>query len=144
MNELSNDECDPDNFQENAKAWVKKFCSVYQTKHVTPYVHALAIHVPEFIRLHGNITKFTQQGLEKFNDLTTKHYLRSTNHREAEAMVQLMEKRNRLEGLEVEGYQRKVRTCKCHYCGQIGHNKRTCPARDQENSSPSHTHSFGQ
>ena len=96
--------------QKNAKAWVRKFCSLYQTKHVTPYMHALAMHDPEFICLHGNITKFTQQGLEKFNDLITKHYLRSTKHMEAEAMVQLMEKRNRLEGLEVEGYQRKVRT----------------------------------
>ena len=50
-----------------------------------------------------------------------------------------MEKRNRLEGLEVEEYQRKVRTCKCHCCGQIGHKKRTCPARDQENAVPLHT-----
>ena len=77
MNELSNNECDPDNFQENAKAWVRKCCSLYQTKHVTPFMHALAMHVPAFTRLNGNITKFTQQGLDKLNDLTTKHYIPS-------------------------------------------------------------------
>jgi len=133
MNKLSKDDCDPDDFQLKAKAWVRKFCSVYQTKHVTPYVHALAMHVPEFIRLHGNITKFTQQGLEKLNDLTTKHYLHSTNHRETEALMQLMEKKNQLEGLGTDGYQRKVRMCTCRNCGQVGHNRRTCPTRDQEN-----------
>jgi len=131
IKDLNNDDCDPDSFEVAAKDWVRTFCSIYQTKHVTPYIHAFAMHVPEFVRLYGNITKFTQQGLEKLNDLTTKQYLHSTNHREAEALVQLMEKRNRLEELEAEGYQRQIRTCKCSSCGQIGHNKCTCPAREQ-------------
>ena len=110
-----------------AKDRVRTFCSVYQTKHVTPYVHVFAMHVPQFIRLYRNITKFTQHGLEKLNDLTTKQYLRSTNHRETEALVQLIENRNRLEELEAKGYERQVRTCRCSNCGQIGHNKHTYP-----------------
>ena len=60
------------------------------------------MHVLEFIHLHGNITKVTKQGLEKLYDLTTKHYLHSTNHRETEALLQLMEKRNQFEDLEIE------------------------------------------
>ena len=38
----------------------------------------MAMHMPQFIELYGNITKFTEQGLDKLNDLTTKHYFRST------------------------------------------------------------------
>ena len=54
------------------KAWVRLFTSVYQTKDVTPYIHALGMHVSEFLHLYGNIVMFNQQGLEKLNDLTTK------------------------------------------------------------------------
>ena len=120
----------------NAKAWVGDFCSLYQTKHVTPYVHALAMHVPQFIELYGNLTKFTEQGLEKLNDLTTQHYLRSTNHKDKEmdSLQQLILKRNRLENLELDGYQRTKRKCTCTICGQTGHNKRRCLAELQVNT----------
>ena len=94
------------------------------------------MHVLEFIHLHGNITKVTKQGLEKLYDLTTKHYLHSTNHRETEALLQLMEKRNQFEDLEIERYQQKVRMCTCRNCGQVGHNRCTCPTKDQENVPP--------
>ena len=50
------------------------------------------MHVPGFIRLHGNITKYTA-GSGKLNDLMAKHCLQSTNDREAENLVRLMEKR---------------------------------------------------
>lgn len=73
-------------------------------------MHAFAQHVPEFLRLYGNI--FSQQGLEKLNDLTTKHYQRATNQ-VYEALKQVLEKRNRIELLEDGGYQRtkRVQTC---------------------------------
>ena len=45
---------------------------MYQTRHITPYVHAFANHVPEFLKLHGSLY---QQGLENLNDLETKEYL---------------------------------------------------------------------
>lgn len=52
-------------FEVDAKEWVRLFISVYQTKDVTPYMHAFAMHVPEFLWLHhGNISIFSQQGLE--------------------------------------------------------------------------------
>lgn len=95
-------------------------------QNVTPYIHALAMHVPELVRLHGNLSNFTQQGLEKLNDVTTTHYLRGTNHRKQEALQQLMQKRNRLEELETGRCVRMKRTCKCSSCGQLGHNKRRC------------------
>ena len=57
-------------------------------------MHAFAMHVPEFLKLYGNITMFTQQGLEKLNDITTIHFQRSSNYREMEALVQVLEKQN--------------------------------------------------
>ena len=77
---LKSDDIDNNDFKEQAQQWVRDFCSVYQTKHVTPYVLALAMHAHEFIELHGNVSRFSKQGLEKLNNLTAKHYLRSTNH----------------------------------------------------------------
>jgi hypothetical protein len=131
INYLKRDDCVADEIEAGAKQWVRDFCSIYQTKHVTPYAHAFAMHVPEFVRTHGNISKCCQQGLEKLNDVTTLHYLRGTNHKKEEALVQ---KRNRLEDLEAKGYQRQKRICKCSSCGQTGHNKRKCLAPIDVNS----------
>lgn len=49
-------------------------------------MHSFANHAPEFIRHYGSVAKFSQEGLEKLNDITTKHYQRSTNHRDQEAL----------------------------------------------------------
>ena len=46
----------------------------------TPYMHSLVMHVSEFIDLYVSLKPFSQQGLEKLSDLTTIHYMRSTNH----------------------------------------------------------------
>ena len=90
-------------------------------------MHALAMHVSEFIGLYGNIVTFSQQGLEKLKDITTIHFQHSTNHREAEALQQLLEKRNRLDELESE-CQRSKQIQKCSLCKSVGHNKRSCPS----------------
>ena len=128
-------DCDANEIETGEKQWVTKFRSVYQTKHVTPYVHALAMHVPEFVRKYGNISSFGQPGLEKLNDVTTTHYLRGTNHRkkDSEALFQLLQKRNRLEELEAEGYRRQKRVSTCSNCGDSGHNKRRCLTQIQLN-----------
>lgn len=77
-------------------------------------------------RVHGKdstIHKFTQQGLEKLNDLTTQHYLRSTNHHNVDAFKQVMEKWNRLEQLTDGGYRRTSRPQHCGICGLTTHTK---------------------
>ena len=53
----------PCELQSDIKNWVRKFLRVYQTKKITPYVHAFAFHVPEFVERYGDICKFSQQGL---------------------------------------------------------------------------------
>ena len=61
-------------FKSCSREWVSKFISIYQTKNVTPYVHAMFNHVEEFMEIHGCILPFSQQDLEKLNDVMTKHY----------------------------------------------------------------------
>jgi hypothetical protein len=127
--ELEKHDVDHNDLQQDVKNWVKRFLQVYQTKNITPYVHSFAYHAPEFIEHYGNICQFTQQGLEKLNDLTTQHYLRSTNHRNLDALKQVLEKRNRLEELADSGFKRTVNPHQCSICRQTTHNKRTCPSR---------------
>ena len=54
--------------------WGRNFLCVYQSKDVTPYIHALMNHVGQFMQIHGSILPFTQQGLEKLNDVVTKNF----------------------------------------------------------------------
>ena len=89
-------------------------------------MHAFAMHIAEFIHLHGSVVKFTQQGLEKLNDVTTKHFQRATNHKEIQSLKQILEKQLRIEELEERGYQRTKRLQTCSKCKQAGHNKRSC------------------
>ena len=41
----------------------------------------------------------------------------------------MLQKRNRLEELDIGGHQRIVQKQKCSICGNYNHNKRTCPQR---------------
>lgn len=90
--------------------WVQKFLTVYQVKNITPYVHALANHVSEFPWLNGSLVPYNQQGLEKLNDFTMKDYQRSSNHRDVEALKQILEK-NHIEYLEDHMYVGKKEWC---------------------------------
>ena len=124
---------DADHFGIEAKKWVTDFTAIYQTKNVTPYIHLMAMHVPEFFKKYGNLVQFTQQGMEKLNDQTSIDFARSTNHnyRSLEALKQLMEKKNRIEYLEDHGFERQAKQTVCSLCHESGHNKRTCKLREQ-------------
>ena len=91
-------------------------------------MHALAMHVSEFIHLYGNLVAFTQQGLEKLNDITTKQFQRSTNHRDISSLKQILEKRNRIELLEDDEIKRVPKMQVCSICKLPGHNRKTCKA----------------
>ena len=54
--------------------WLSNFLELYQTKDVTPYMHALYAHVPKFLNLYTNITHHTHQDMEKYNDRSSKDY----------------------------------------------------------------------
>lgn len=116
-----------DEFKCKVEDWLKNFLSVYQTKNVTPYIHLLVCHIPEFLKRYGTIASFSQQGVERLNDLITKDYFRSTNHRDA--LMQIMLKLNRLEELNDNGCVRARGTHRCTKCKAVGHNARTCDKR---------------
>ena len=82
------------------------FSKVYLAKDVTPYMHALCYHVPEFLSLYQNIAYYTQQGLEKYNNRASKDFFRSTIHKGVDALKQLLLKKNRIQFLEAAGYER--------------------------------------
>jgi len=131
IKELSSaDSSDAVKFDASAKVWVQKFVSVYQSKDVTPYLHAFSMHVSQFLCLHGNISVFSQQGLEKSNDLITKYFQHSSNHHEMDSLKQILEKQNRIDSLEE--YQRDKRSMKCSICQLSGHNKRFCKKKQDE------------
>jgi hypothetical protein len=119
-------EVNVEKFKQDTQSWFELFLSIYPAKHVTPYMHALLWHVPEFLELYGKIHPFTQQGLEKLNDKTTKDFFRSTNQRGIDALFQLVEKRNRMEYLEDLGCTRQPRDLCCSNCKEVGHNIKTC------------------
>ena len=49
--------------EDKIKKWFQKFLGLYQAKDVTPYMHALYAHVPEFLKLYQNLAYYTQQGM---------------------------------------------------------------------------------
>ena len=127
----SNDQLNADQLQDDVDEWITLFLSIYQTKHVTPYMHIFRSHVPQFIKIYGTLSPFSQQGLEKLNDDITKDYFRSTNHHDTESLSQLMFKLNRLEELSHDSYRIK-NTHVCKLCKSTGHNSRTCPSKSKE------------
>ena len=79
--------------------------------------------------MHGSILPciYSILGLEKYNDIVTKTYFRSTSHKGTDALLQIMQKQNRLEYLTDAGVCKKmVLDIKCSNCKEKGHNKCTC------------------
>jgi hypothetical protein len=119
---LTNNSFDKNILKISTSSWLERFVSIYQSVTVTPYMHIFAQHLHEMVELHGDISLFTMQGefsskeflfnqylyrvlydqgLEKLNDITTKHYFNSTNRNE-NFLEQLLNKRNRMESMYLE------------------------------------------
>ena len=111
-------------FETKSKRFVQMFTEL---KHVTPYMHAMMMHVSQFMQIHKAILPFTQHGMEKYNDSMTKDSFRSSSHRGQECLTQILQKQNRLEYPEHAGAKRTKRySVKCGNCGEQGHNHATC------------------
>ena len=119
-------------FEKAARKWVELYGGhLFLAKDVTPYMHILCNHLPQAMRMHGNVVDFCQQGLEKLNDMITKWYFRSTNYSKT-ALTQIMHKQYRIRQLEGKCRRAPKFQMTCSKCDKTGHNKRTC--KDQENT----------
>ena len=79
------------------------------------------------MEIHGSILPFSQQGLVKLNDVMTKHYFRAMSHQNEKALLQLIQKQNRIEHLKDMGAQPgKHHSISCNNCSEIGHNMCSC------------------
>ncbi|XP_021352099.1 uncharacterized protein LOC110466641 isoform X1 [Mizuhopecten yessoensis] len=116
---------DADELEERTKEWCLLYVEAFQSRDITPYIHILRCHAHELIRRHGDISSFTQQGLEKLNDTITKQYFRGSCHKPQLALRQIMEKQNRISILE-NSQRQKSKTLKCSCCGGADHNKISC------------------
>ena len=83
------------------KEWLKSYTKISNNV-ITPYIHVLCFHVPEFIDQYGPLRKYSMQGLEKFNDITKINYFMQTNHQK-NFHVSLIKKINRLEFIDLKG-----------------------------------------
>ena len=78
-----------------------------------PYMHCTMNRVSEFLKTHGSILQFTQQGIEKYNDILTKDFFRSSSHHQESSLLQILQKQNRIEYLQSMGAARKKQEVKC-------------------------------
>ena len=116
-----------DKYEKLCRNWGLKCLELYHKKEVTPYIHAMICHVGEFMRIHGCLLSFTQHGLEKYNDTMTKDVFCCSSHKGEQALVQILQKQNRVEYLlENDAKRRKHHEVTCANCSTEGHNKLTC------------------
>lgn len=106
--------------------WFKLYTETFPAKNVTPYIHILHCHVVEMLQIHGQISMFTQEGLEKLNDQSTVNFFGSTNRHGSLALKQLLLKSKRVAFYQDNGYSRERDSRQCSQCGQVGHYKVTC------------------
>ena len=50
------------NLKDKMTKWFEIFLTLYQAKDVMPYMHALYHHVPEFLKLYGNLIQSARHG----------------------------------------------------------------------------------
>lgn len=109
--------------------WVRVFTSdVYMARDAICYIHLLVSHLPYFVEEHGGIAVFAQQKFEYMNHALTQAYFRGSNHRNTEALVQVLQKYNRIMMLHSQ-VDLKTNTYSCTICGQGDHKRSFCPKR---------------
>ena len=132
LRQTYDDEREVNDLKIEISRWTTDFLCIYQTTDVTPYMHAFRCHAPEFLKLYGNIANFNQQGLEKYNDVVSKDFFRSSNHKGVEALRQILLKRNRIQFLEAMGAERVKNSYRCRNCNTHGHSIKRCTEKCSE------------
>jgi len=79
------------------------FKKIYLKKYMTPYFHVLTNHVEEMLENTQNLNLFSQQGLEKLNNFTTKEFFLSTNKKKtknSDFVIQILFRRMRIDNFK--------------------------------------------
>ena len=97
-NQIKNNELSSDNVKTVTKDWLRLFVSLFEPKHITPYIHGFVYHLHEMVEKHGDINQYAQEGMEKLNHLTHSQVFRATNL-DKTYLQQVLRKRNRMEAL---------------------------------------------
>jgi len=94
-----------------------------------PYMHLMITHLPEFLHIHWSISLFTQKNLEKLNDVYTQLHFNRNNHKDMEALKQILLRKNRLEFYADSGYESVKHPRNGSLCTLTGHYKCTCSSQ---------------
>lgn len=101
----------PEHLFEKCRAWAELFlslgCNRTGYNNITPYIHVLVYHIPWFVKTYGKLSKFSGQGVEKINDQVKMIHQKKTN--KIDATVDALKVRKRIEFLQAENCDRKVR-----------------------------------
>ena len=82
--------------QQQTKRWYDIFIDTYKKFNETPYIHAFHSHLHDQIDEVGDLTKFSQQSVEKLNDFTTREYFNATN-KHSDYLQQMLCRRERID-----------------------------------------------
>ena len=99
---IKDDKITGEQLKRDTQNWLLKFISVVinPDNAVTPYIHIFVSHLyrqVEYLTKKGlSINSFSMQGLEKQNDFTTSYFQRCSN-KKGDIMLQILEKRTRIE-----------------------------------------------
>ncbi|XP_078701561.1 uncharacterized protein LOC144927753 [Branchiostoma floridae x Branchiostoma belcheri] len=87
----------PSMFQQKAREWGKLFRRVTFDEHVTPYIHAMVYHVPQFLRRYKFINDLSCESVEQKNHTQNRrfHHGSQRSGRGSKWTVQVMEYENR-------------------------------------------------
>ena len=102
---------------DSLKEWLKdyKFLNkqINYVDKLSPYVHCFSFHYCQMLELHGNIHIFSTNPNEKLNDFCTQYYHRCTNKQNTEKkyLLQLLQKRNRIEFYNLDGQLSDFQFC---------------------------------
>lgn len=102
----------PVQFKDHARKWARFFREVHHDEDVTPYIHALVYHVPQFLEKCGGLSIFNCQPVEKKNHQQSRMFHQGTQKRGRKSSYtkQVMEKENRKIYARVNNLYRTKRT----------------------------------
>ncbi len=92
---------DPTDLFTKAKQWILDYQDIakhrlgYET--ITPYMHIMVHHIPKYISLHGGLSRFSGQGVEKLNDVCKQLHHKKTSKWDGEKDT--LQTRKRIEEL---------------------------------------------